>query len=62
MQLTSLLETLEPVDNEITEKKIKCITLVLLYKSKTSTRPGDSFEDDTTTGLTSDNTTREPVP
>jgi hypothetical protein len=43
-------------------EKIECITLVLVDNSKTSTRPGDSFVDDTTTGVTADNTTREPVP
>jgi hypothetical protein len=34
---------------------------VSVDKSKTSTRPGDSFIDDTTTGVTSDDTNREPV-
>jgi hypothetical protein len=38
-----------------------CITLVSVDKSKKSTRPGESFVDDTTTGVTSDDTTREPV-
>jgi hypothetical protein len=31
-------------------------------KSTTSTRPGDSFIDDTTTGTTEDDATKEPVP
>jgi hypothetical protein len=47
--LTALGETFE------------CITLVSIDKSKTSTRPGESFVDDTTTGVTSDDTNREPV-
>jgi hypothetical protein len=38
------------------------ITLVSIDKSKTSKRPGYSFVDDTTTGVTSDDTNREPVP
>jgi hypothetical protein len=48
--LTALGETFE------------CITLVSVDKSNTSTRPGGSFIDDTTTGVTSDDTNREPVP
>jgi hypothetical protein len=47
--LTALGETFE------------CITLVSIDKIKTSTRPGDSFVDDTTAGVTSDDTNREPV-
>jgi hypothetical protein len=43
-------------------EKIECITLVSVDKSKTSTRPGGSFAVDTTTGATSDNTLRKPVP
>jgi hypothetical protein len=43
-------------------EKTKCITLVSVDKSKTSTQPGDSFVDDTTTGVKSDDTRREPVP
>jgi hypothetical protein len=39
----------------------ECITLVSVDKSKTSTIPGDSFVDNTTTGVTSDDTNREPV-
>jgi hypothetical protein len=48
--LTALGETFE------------CITLVSVDKSNTSTRPGDSFIDDTSRGFTSDDTNREPVP
>jgi hypothetical protein len=33
-----------------------------IYKSKTSTRPGDSLVDGTTTGVTSDDTNRETLP
>jgi hypothetical protein len=40
----------------------ECITVVSVDKSKTSTIPGDSFVYDTTTGVTSDDTNREPVP
>jgi hypothetical protein len=47
--LTALGETFE------------CITIVSVDRSKTSTRPMDSFVDDTTTGFTSDNSNREPV-
>jgi hypothetical protein len=47
--LTALGETFE------------CITLVSLDKSKTSTRPGDSFVDYTTTGVTSEDTNSKPV-
>jgi hypothetical protein len=35
---------------------------VYVDKNKISTRPGGSFVDDTTTGITSDDTNREPVP
>jgi hypothetical protein len=38
------------------------ITLVSVDKSKTSTIPGDLFVDDTTKGVTSNDTNREPVP
>jgi hypothetical protein len=38
-----------------------CITLVSVDNSKTSTIPGDSFLDDTTTGVISDDTNRAPV-
>jgi hypothetical protein len=34
---------------------------VSIDKSKTITRPGESFVDNTTTGVTSNDTTREPV-
>jgi hypothetical protein len=43
-------------------EKFECIKLVSVDNSKTNTRPGDSFVDDTTTGVTSDDTAREPVP
>jgi hypothetical protein len=42
-------------------EKNECITLVSVDNSKTNTIPGDSFVDDTTIGVTSDNTTMEPV-
>jgi hypothetical protein len=48
--LTSLGETFE------------FITLVSIDKSKTSTIPRDSFVDDTTMGVTSNDTNMEPVP
>jgi hypothetical protein len=35
---------------------------VSVENSKTNTRPGDSFIDDTATGVTSDDLAREPVP
>jgi hypothetical protein len=38
-----------------------CINLVSVDNSKTNTRPGDSFLDDTTTGVTTDDTARDPV-
>jgi hypothetical protein len=47
--LTALGETFE------------CTTLVSVDKSKTSTRPGDSFVGDTITGFASDDINREPV-
>jgi hypothetical protein len=43
-------------------EKFDCIKLVSVDNSMTSTRPCDSFVDDTTTGVTSDDTAREPVP
>jgi hypothetical protein len=43
-------------------EKIECITLISVDKSKTSTRPADSFVDDTTPGVTSEYTRMEPVP
>jgi hypothetical protein len=44
------------------EEKCECITLVSVDKSTISTRPGDSFVDDTTTGTTDEVVTRDPVP
>jgi hypothetical protein len=44
------------------EEKFYCIQLVSVDNSKTNTRPGDSCVEDTTTGETSDDTAREPVP
>jgi hypothetical protein len=42
--------------------KIECIMLVSVEMSKTSTRQWESFLDDTTMGVTYDDTNREPVP
>jgi hypothetical protein len=42
-------------------ERFECITLLSVDNSKTSTRPGDSFVDDTTTGVASDNTNREQI-
>jgi hypothetical protein len=39
----------------------ECITFLSVNKSTTSTRPGDSFVDDTTTGTTDEDVTKEPV-
>jgi hypothetical protein len=44
------------------EEKSECITLISFDKSKISTRPGDSFVDNTTTGTTDDDVTKDPVP
>jgi hypothetical protein len=44
------------------EEKYDCITLVSVDKSTTSMRPGDSFVDDTATGTTDDDVTKELVP
>jgi hypothetical protein len=44
------------------EEKYECITLVSVDKSTIGTRPGDSFVDDTTTGTTDDDVTKDPVP
>jgi hypothetical protein len=44
------------------EEKYECITLVSVDKSTISTRPGDSFVDDTTTGTTDDDVKKDPVP
>jgi hypothetical protein len=43
-------------------EKLECIKIVSVDKIKTSTRPGESFVDDTITGFTSDDTNREPIP
>jgi hypothetical protein len=43
------------------EEKYECITLVSVDKTEISTRPGDAFVDDTTTGTTEDDVTKEPV-
>jgi hypothetical protein len=42
-------------------EKFECINLVSVDNSKTSTRPGDSFVNNTTTGVTSYGITRDPV-
>jgi hypothetical protein len=42
-------------------EKFECINLVSVDNSKTSTSPEDLFIDDTTTGVTSDDITSEPV-
>jgi hypothetical protein len=44
------------------EEKYECITLVSVDRSKISTRPGDSFMDNTTTGTTDDDVTKDPFP
>jgi hypothetical protein len=44
------------------EEKYESITLVSVDKSTISTRPGDSFVDDTTNGTTDDDVTKDPVP
>ena len=43
------------------EEKYECITLVSVDKATISSRPGDSFVEDTTTGTTDDDVTKEPV-
>jgi hypothetical protein len=43
-------------------EKNGCIKLVSVDNSKTNTRQGGSFVNDTTTRVTSDDTAREPVP
>jgi hypothetical protein len=43
-------------------EKFDCIKLVWVDNSKTNTRPGDSYVDDITTGVTSDDIARESVP
>jgi hypothetical protein len=42
-------------------EKFYFIKLVSVDNGTTNTRPGDSFVDDTTTGVTSDDTSRDPV-
>jgi hypothetical protein len=44
------------------EEKYDCITLVSVDRSTISTRPGDSFMDDTTNGTTDEDVTKDPVP
>jgi hypothetical protein len=44
------------------EEKCECIKLMSVDNRKTNRRPGDSFINDTTPGVTSDDTAREPVP
>jgi hypothetical protein len=56
------MDTLEPIDTYSIGETFKCITLVSVDKSKTSTIPGDSFVDDTAMGVASGNTNREPLP
>jgi hypothetical protein len=43
-------------------EKFGCIKLVSVENITTNKNPGDSFVNDTTTGVTSDDTSREPVP
>jgi hypothetical protein len=43
-------------------EKFDCIKLVSVDNSTTNTRPGDSFVEDTTMGVTSDDTASDPVP
>jgi hypothetical protein len=43
-------------------EKFECIKLVSVDNSKINTSPGDSFIDNTTNGVTSDDTSRELVP
>jgi hypothetical protein len=44
------------------EDKYECITVVSVDKSTISTQRGDSFVDDTMTGATDDDVTKDPVP
>jgi hypothetical protein len=44
------------------EEKYECKTLVSVDRTTISTRPGDAFVDDTTTGTTDEDVTKEPVP
>jgi hypothetical protein len=41
--------------------KFDCIILISVYVVEEHIRPGDAFVDDTTTGVTNDDTTLEPV-
>jgi hypothetical protein len=43
-------------------EKFYCIRLVAIYGEEEHVRPGDSFVDDTKTGMTNDNTKMDPVP
>jgi hypothetical protein len=42
--------------------KFNCIGLVVVYIEEENVHPGDSFVDDTTTGVMNDDTTMDPVP
>jgi hypothetical protein len=44
------------------EDKYECLTLISVHKTTISTRPGGAFVDDTTTGTTDDDVTKEPFP
>jgi hypothetical protein len=52
----------ESTDHDCAWGELDYIKLVSVDNSTTNTRPGDSFVDDTTTGVTSDDTARDPVP
>jgi hypothetical protein len=43
-------------------EEFDCISLVSIYGKTTDTRPGDSFDDDTTTGAIHNNHNLEPIP
>jgi hypothetical protein len=45
----------------VLEDKYVCITLVSVYKSTTSKIPSHSFVENTTTGTTYDDVTKEPI-
>jgi hypothetical protein len=51
----------EPTYHDCAWGKYDFIGLVSVDNSTKNTRPGDSFVDDTTTGVTSEDTSREPV-
>jgi hypothetical protein len=57
-----LWELLNQLIMSVLGEKFDCIRLVSVDNRKTNTRPGNSFFDNTTTGVTSDDTAREPVP